>query len=97
MLMETIYNLHAITKSCVKMNGKLSYYFKYNIGVRQGENLSPLLCGIFLNDFEYSISGNYSGLDLQADDVNVCLGNYDMEHWLKIYTFCMLMILLMDL
>ena len=37
---------------CVRANGKMSDYFTCNVGVRQGENLSPLLFAIYLNDFE---------------------------------------------
>ena len=54
--------------------------------MRQGENLSPLLFAIFLNDFKYSIRRKYSGLNLLSDDVNVCLGGDNVEHFLKIYT-----------
>ena len=58
MTVKVIYNLYGGAKSCVKMNGNFSIYFKCNIGVRQGENLSPLLFAIFLNNFEYSVSRN---------------------------------------
>ena len=34
------------------MNGKKSDFFCCNIGVRQGDNLSPLLFAIFVNDLE---------------------------------------------
>ena len=39
-------------KSCVKHNGNVSQYFCCHAGVRQGENLSPILFAIFLNDLE---------------------------------------------
>ena len=84
-ILKVIYNLYDGDNSCVKMNGKLSDYFKCKIGVRQGENLSPLLFAIFLNDFEYSVKRKYSGLNLLADDVNICLSDDDVVHFLKIY------------
>ena len=39
-------------KSCVKYNNQQSEYFPCLTGVRQGENLSPFLFSIFLNDLE---------------------------------------------
>ena len=85
-ILDVIFNLYNGVKSCVKMNGNLYDYFKCNIGVRQGENLRPLLFAIFLNYFEHSISRSYSGLNLRAADVNFCLSDGDVEHFLKIYT-----------
>ena len=35
-----------------------------NVGVRQGENLSPLLFAIYLNDFEEHITKSYPGINL---------------------------------
>ena len=39
-------------KSCVMVNGDKSDYFYSHVGVRQGENLSPILFALFLNDIE---------------------------------------------
>ena len=57
---NVIYNLYKQTKSCVAINGQKSEFFNCVIGVRQGENLSPLLFAIFLNDLESFLS-QYSG------------------------------------
>lgn len=38
-------------KSKVKIGQHLSDFFMCNIGVRQGENLSPFLFSLFINDF----------------------------------------------
>ena len=41
---KVIYNLYDSAKSKIKLNGVISKeYFLCNVGVRQGENLSPLL------------------------------------------------------
>ena len=47
-----ITNLYKGAKSCVDYNGGVSNFFASNVGVRQGENLSPMLFAIFLNDME---------------------------------------------
>ena len=49
-------------KSCVKQGDLFSEYFPCNIGVRQGENLSPVLFVLFINDFTDYVSTHYNGL-----------------------------------
>ena len=39
-------------KSCINVNGSISEFFISNSGVRQGENLSPFLFALFINDIE---------------------------------------------
>ena len=51
-LIKSIYSMYNNAKSCISMAGKTAGYFACKTGVRQGENLSPLLFSIsdFLND-----------------------------------------------
>ena len=86
-ILRVIHNLYAGAKSCVKLNGSVSSYFNCNVGVRQGENLSPLLFAIFLNDFEYCLSKKYDGLSHLSNDVNELLSDDDVELFIKLYTF----------
>ena len=62
-IIRVIYNLYNKAKSCVKKGQKLSDFFSCNVGVRQGENLSPLLFSIYLNDFEDHVKQHYGGLN----------------------------------
>ena len=51
-------------KSCVEYSGSRSDFFPCLTGVRQGENLSPFLFAIFLNDLEDYFS-QLNGLPLE--------------------------------
>ena len=45
-----IFNMYDGIRSRIVHNGSKSEYFQCNIGVRQGENLSPFLFSLYLND-----------------------------------------------
>ena len=51
-IFKVITNMYNGIKSCITINGASSGYFTCEKGVRQGENLSPLLFAIYLNDLE---------------------------------------------
>ena len=61
-------------------NNDLSSFFSCNIGVRQGENLSPILFAIYLNDFQESLSKNYQVLHTLAGDFQ-----NELELFMKLY------------
>ena len=84
-IMKLIFNLYQNTKACVKLNNKLSKSFNCNVGVRQGDNLSPLLFAIFLNDFEQFISTKYSGLDALNKLYSKAATNDEILTLLKLY------------
>ena len=84
-IMKLIFNLYQNTKACVKLNNKISQSFNCNIGVRQGDNLSPLLFALFINDFEHSISEKYNGLNTLNDLYQNVATNDEILTLLKLY------------
>ena len=55
-ILNVIVNMYNNIKSCVNCEGSLSDYFVSVNGVRQGENLSPFLFALFINDLEHFLS-----------------------------------------
>jgi hypothetical protein len=51
-LYQIIFNMYQNIKSCVSKDDLVSMFFDSTFGVRQGENLSPILFSIYLNDLE---------------------------------------------
>lgn len=84
-VMKVIFNMYQNAKSSVRVGGKRSDTFSCNIGVRQGDNLSPLLFAIYLNDFEQYVKRYYSGLEYMASEVSRHNSNDDVEVFLKLY------------
>jgi hypothetical protein len=54
-----MYAMYENAKSCVRQGTNLSEYFQSNVGVRQGENPSPVLFSLFLTDLVEFISKAY--------------------------------------
>ena len=63
--LKLIQNMYSNIKSCVFVNNTKAEFFTCNIGVRQGENISPILFSIFLNDLEDYFSENTDGILLK--------------------------------
>ena len=59
--------------------------FSSNIGVRQGENLSPVLFSLFLNDLTEFISHAYDGLNVVSDMSKILLSYDEIEEYFKFY------------
>ena len=55
-VVNVIYSLYQNVKSCVKLTGVTSDFFRIFIGLMQGESLSPFLFSLFTNDLENSFS-----------------------------------------
>ena len=84
-IMKLIYNIYQNTKACIKLNNSISASFKCNIGVRQGDNLSPLLFSLFINDFEKYISDKFNGLKSIENLFSDIVQNDEIVIYLKLY------------
>ena len=71
-------------KSCVKVEDICSEYFQCGCGVRQGENLSPLLFSIYLNDLQSFLSRQVNGLTTLASEGKE-MDNIDESVMLKMF------------
>ena len=69
-------------KSRISHNNEISDYFNRDNGVRQGENMSPFLFSIYLNDLHgFLLNANLEGLSTVSDMIEMKLGQY-----LKLFT-----------
>ena len=84
-MFKIIHSLYANAKSCVLMGHAKSESFVSNVGVRQGENLSPILFSIFLNDLSEFISHAYNGLNDISEMSKILLSNDEIEVIFKLY------------
>ena len=57
-ILELIQNIYKKTKCAVKVDNKITEFFSYSKGVRQGCPLSPILFNIFVNDIFQTINNN---------------------------------------
>jgi hypothetical protein len=84
-VLKVIYNMYDKAKSCVRNGGEISDYFPCQVGVKQGENLSPLLFAIYLNDLSATLAEKTKGLQYMSDEIRDVLSDDDIELYLKMY------------
>ena len=78
-IFRIIFNMYRGIKSCVSYNGEQSSFFSSFRGVRQGENLSPLLFALFLNYLETFLT------DKSCNGVNIVFKYDDITLYLKLF------------
>ena len=83
-LFNVIYDMYTKVKSCVSYGGQCSDFFPCEMGVRQGDNLSPLLFNIFLSDLKSYLVNKYNGLS-NIHDIATDIMDDNLVSYLKIY------------
>ena len=69
-MLNMLQAIYKSVKSCVKVNGHMTYYFESYMGVKQGEPLSPMMFIFFLNDITSAVNNNH--IDLTTlDDIQI--------------------------
>ena len=71
-LFQLIRSIYLHVKSCVKSMSSLSEFFKSDIGLLQGEVLSPFLFSLFINDLELYLQQN-TDAGLTLDQLSIYL------------------------
>ena len=85
-ILTVIQNMYATAKSCVMSNNEQSEFFTVHLGVRQGENLSPILFALFLNDMKTFLGTDLAGLGTiieESRDFN--MDESDINNFLKLF------------
>ena len=72
-LYNSIKSVYHSSESCVRLNGKVTSWFSCKTGVKQGDNLSPTLFSIFINDFVSDINNLNLGIDLNGRSLSTLL------------------------
>lgn len=84
-IFNVIKNMYDKAKACVKLNNLKSEFFRCSVGVRQGDNLSPLLFALYINDFELFLKEKgCKGLNLAESEIKNALSNDDIEFFVKL-------------
>ena len=83
-VLDVITNMYIKAKSCVSINGAESGYFPCHTGVRQGENLSPLLFSIYLSDLNNFLSSECTSLSY-LDSIQEDLLDREVSTFFKLY------------
>ena len=84
-VLQIIQNVYKRAKLSVRLNGTLSQSFTSNIGVLQGEILSPILFAFFLNDFEPYLAQQYPGASVDPDKNAKNIKDEELDTFLKLY------------
>ena len=86
-VLNVIRNMYSNAKSCVMVDGECSNeFFCSNLGVRQGENLSPVLFALFLNDMKEFLASDMNGLtDIAKEAKGVHMSEEEIEKMLNLF------------
>ena len=86
-ILKVVKSLHSTAKSAVKLNNWHSVFFNCDIGVRQGDNLSPLLFALYLNDLQEHLAMAYNGLSSSCNLIQEWVQDEDTIVYLKLFYY----------
>ena len=72
-MFRAIRNLYDNTQSTIKLNGYITEFFNVTCGVKQGDNLSPTLFSLFINDLAIKLKELHCGIKIANDNVSILL------------------------
>ena len=85
-ILNVVKNLYSNAKSCVMTESNCSDYFQTSTGVRQGENLSPLLFALFLADLKGCLADAMAGLhSLTKESLKVGMSECEVNIMFKLF------------
>ena len=84
-ILDVIRNMYSAAKSIIRSNNVTGDLFECNIGVRQGENLSPLLFALYLNDLQEFLYKAYDGLKVVSKMIEVNNQTEDTVLYIKLF------------
>ena len=70
---NAIKSIYGNTSSCVKINDLHTDWFQTTAGVRQGDNLSPTLFALFINDLAKEIKEMNNGIEIGNMNLSILL------------------------
>ena len=73
-MLYCIKTIYQKTNSCVRLNGNYGSKFEVTLGVRQGDNLSPLLSNLVLDSLAKELKVWHCGV--KHGDLDICLLMY---------------------
>ena len=76
-IFNVIRGLYSKTEECVRVGNSYPSFFKCEVGVRQGDNLSPILFTIFVNDFKDYLKNYCKGLSFLSNSLKSNLDDVD--------------------
>ena len=68
-----IKTLYTNTQSRVRLDNINTNWFQCNVGVRQGDNLSPTLLALFINDLAINLKALNKGVQIDNYNTSQCL------------------------
>jgi len=85
LILKVVKYMYDQAKSCVRSGNIVSDYFECNVGVRQGENLSPVLFALFKNDLVDFMHNKCIGLQELGKEINKYLSDEETDVYLRLY------------